>query len=177
MTTTTWFTKIATPIGAMLLVKTRRGLSHAYLENLIPTKRDASWTRDARAFADESKQLDAYFTGKRTEFDLALDPHGTPFQLAVWSALRDVRYGRTATYGEIARAVGRPQAFRAVGATNGRNPIAIIVPCHRIIGSSGALVGYGGGMPRKRWLLDHETGQRHLRRYTLMIGTPSCAST
>lgn len=170
-----WFTEIATPIGAMLLVKTSRGLTHAYLDNLIPTKRDADWTRDVRAFAEESKQLDEYFDGKRKTFDLDLDPRGTPFQLRVWRALREVAYGRTATYGEIARAIGRPQAFRAVGATNAKNPIGIIVPCHRIIGSSGALVGYAGGMNRKRWLLDHET--RYLRRYTEMMGTPSCAST
>jgi methylated-DNA-[protein]-cysteine S-methyltransferase len=170
-----WFTEVATPIGAMLLVKTNRGLSHAYLENLAPSKRDPSWTRDASAFRAERQQLDEYFDGKRTKFDLALDPRGTPFQLRVWSALRDVAYGRTASYGEIARAVGRPRAFRAVGATNGKNPIAIIVPCHRIIGSSGALVGYAGGMNRKRWLLDHE--RRYFLRYTEMIGTPSCVST
>ncbi len=151
-----WFSEIATPIGAMLVVKSSRGLSHAYLENLIPTKRDPSWTRDARAFRDEEKQLGDYFAGKRKAFDLELAPTGTPFQLRVWSALLNVEHGRTASYGEIARAVGRPRAFRAVGATNGRNPIAIIVPCHRIIGSTGELTGYAGGMHRKRWLLDHE---------------------
>ncbi len=177
MTTLTWFTEIATPIGAMLLIKTSRGLSHAYLENLIPTKREPEWTRDARAFRDESKQLAEYFAGERTTFDLELDPHGTPFQKRVWRALRDVAYGRTATYGEIARTIGRPRAFRAVGATNAKNPIGIIVPCHRIIGSSGALIGYAGGMNRKRWLLDHEHHRGHLRRYTEMMGTPSCAST
>jgi methylated-DNA-[protein]-cysteine S-methyltransferase len=144
----------------MLLVKSSRGLSHALLENFIPSSVAAmgngSWTRDARAFRDEKKQLAEYFSGKRKAFDLELAPQGTPFQLHVWSALCNVEHGRTASYGEIARAVGRPRAFRAVGATNGRNPIGIIVPCHRIIGSNGELTGYAGGLPRKRWLLEHE---------------------
>jgi len=151
-----WFTEIQTPIGAMLLAKTSRGLSHALLENLIPARRDPGWSRDARALRDESTQLAEYFTGARTAFDLELDPRGTAFQKRVWSALRDVEFGRTASYADIARAVGRPRAFRAVGATNGRNPIAIVVPCHRIVGSNGALTGYAGGVNRKRWLLDHE---------------------
>lgn len=150
-----WFHELDTPIGKMLLTKTRRGLSAAYLENLVPTLGD--WKRDANAFRDETKQLSEYFAKKRSVFDLELDPVGTPFQKRVWSALCDVAFGRTATYGEIARKVGRPTAYRAVGATNGRNPIAIIVPCHRIIGASGSLVGYAGGLPRKRWLLEHES--------------------
>jgi methylated-DNA-[protein]-cysteine S-methyltransferase len=98
-------------------------------------------------------QLDQYFAGTRREFALELEPQGTPFQLAVWEALRAIPYGATASYGDIARAVGRPNAVRAVGQANGRNPLAIVVPCHRVIGSDHSLTGYGGGIDRKRFLL------------------------
>jgi methylated-DNA-[protein]-cysteine S-methyltransferase len=106
-------------------------------------------------------QLAEYFAGTRRVFDLPLAPRGTAFQVMVWRALVKIPFAETRSYGEIARAVGRPAASRAVGAANGRNPIAIIVPCHRVIGSNGDLTGYGGGLPIKRWLLDHEcpTGQ------------------
>jgi methylated-DNA-[protein]-cysteine S-methyltransferase len=164
--------QISTPVGPMTLTKEGDALTAAYLENLVPA---IDGKRDARAFDEERNQLQEYFAGERTRFDLRLAPRGTPFQQRVWKALLGVGYGRTASYGEIARAIGRPEASRAVGAANGKNPIAIIVPCHRIIGSSGALVGYAGGLPRKKWLLAHESTQRRL--YTEMIGTPSCAST
>jgi methylated-DNA-[protein]-cysteine S-methyltransferase len=114
---------------------------------------------DGRAdplLARAREQLAAWFAGARTQFDLPLRPEGTPFQLAVWRELQAIPYGETRSYGQIAVRVGQPSASRAVGAANGRNPIAVIVPCHRVIGASGALVGYGGGMERKRWLLDHE---------------------
>ena len=101
-------------------------------------------------------QLAEYFAGRRHVFALALAPRGTAFQRMVWDALLRIPYGETRGYGELARALGRPSASRAVGAANGRNPLAIIVPCHRLIGASGALTGYGGGLPAKRWLLDHE---------------------
>lgn len=103
-------------------------------------------------------QLDEYFAGERRDFDLPLAPRGTPFQVAVWRALARIPFGETCSYGELARTVGRPSASRAVGAANGANPIAIILPCHRVIGASGTLTGYGGGLPLKRWLLDHERG-------------------
>ncbi len=102
------------------------------------------------------EQLEQYFRGDRREIDLPLDLRGTPFQLGVWGALRAVPYGRTASYGDIARRIGNPAAVRAVGLANGRNPIPIIVPCHRIIGSDGSLTGFGGGLDRKRWLLELE---------------------
>jgi methylated-DNA-[protein]-cysteine S-methyltransferase len=102
------------------------------------------------------RQLTAYFEGRLTEFDLPLEMAGTPFQRRVWDALREIPYGETSSYGELAQNIGRPSAVRAVGAANGRNPIAIIVPCHRVIGASGKLVGYGGGLPMKRMLLDLE---------------------
>ena len=101
-------------------------------------------------------QLGEYFSGNRAAFDLPLAPEGTVFQRDVWNALRKVLFGRTATYGEVARKIGRPSAGRAVGAANGANPISIIIPCHRIVGSDGRLTGYGGGLWRKEWLLRHE---------------------
>ena len=168
----TFHCQISTPVGPMTLTKEGDALTGAYLENLVPA---LDGKRDTHAFDDERAQLEEYFAGERTRFDLRLDPHGTPFQKRVWKALLGVGFGRTASYGEIAREIGRPEASRAVGAANGKNPIAIIVPCHRIIGSSGALVGYAGGLPRKKWLLAHESHQRRL--YTEMIGTPSCVST
>jgi len=107
---------------------------------------------------DASRQLDQYFKGRRTKFELALRPAGTPFQQAVWKALTRIPYGRTRSYKDIASAVGRPKAVRAVGAANGDNPISIIIPCHRVIGADGSLTGYGGGIERKEWLLRHESG-------------------
>lgn len=101
-------------------------------------------------------QLEEYFAGSRKTFDLDLAPHGTPFQLAVWNELMNVGYGETITYAELAQRIGKPNAVRAVGAANGANPIPLIVPCHRVIGSNGTLTGYGGGIERKQWLLAHE---------------------
>ena len=106
------------------------------------------------------QQLDEYFAGTRTEFDVALELQGSPFQVEVWTALRAIPYGETTSYAAIARAIGRPDAVRAVGAANGRNPISIIVPCHRVIGADGSLTGYGWGVDRKAWLLDHRARSR-----------------
>lgn len=103
-------------------------------------------------------QLEEYFDGRRKTFDVPLAPGGTPFQLSVWNALRDIAYGETRCYSDIARVIGRPAAVRAVGAANGANPIPIIIPCHRVIGRSGALTGFGGGLDVKRRLLDFEAG-------------------
>jgi methylated-DNA-[protein]-cysteine S-methyltransferase len=115
------------------------------------------WRRDDSAFTEACGQLDEYFAGERTEFDLPLNPAGTPFQRRVWDALKTIPYGEIRSYGEIAEQIGRPGAARAVGLANGRNPISIVVPCHRVIGASGALTGYGGGLERKQYLLDLET--------------------
>ena len=104
------------------------------------------------------RQLEEYFAGKRKTFDLPLAPRGTAFQLSVWNALQQIAYGQTRSYADIARVIGRPSAVRAVGAANGANPIPIIIPCHRVIGSSGALTGFGGGLDVKRRLLDFEAG-------------------
>lgn len=111
-------------------------------------------------FKDVAAQLDAYFAGELSDFDLEIDARGTPFQMRVWSQLREIPYGETISYGELARRVGNANASRAVGLANGRNPIAIIVPCHRVIGANGSLTGYGGGLERKSWLLGHESKPR-----------------
>ncbi len=116
----------------------------------------ASWRQDPGPFREAVAQLDAYFEGERTTFDLPLSMGGTPFQRQVWDALLTVPYGTTVSYAEQARRIGRAGSARAVGAANGRNPVAIIVPCHRVIGAGGKLTGYGGGLPLKQWLLDHE---------------------
>jgi methylated-DNA-[protein]-cysteine S-methyltransferase len=150
------FHVLDSPIGRLLLTGDGRALTGLYME---PHPRlPASARPDPAAFADAEAQLRAYFAGERTEFDLALAPSGTPFQLRVWEALRSIPYGETATYAELAAAVGKPSAFRAVGAANGRNPISVIVPCHRVIGADGTLTGYGGGLERKRVLLELEAG-------------------
>jgi methylated-DNA-[protein]-cysteine S-methyltransferase len=115
---------------------------------------DIVW--EQRAVAAIAAQIDAYFTGKRRVFDLDLAPGGTPFQQVVWSALLRIPYGTTLTYGQFATQLGKPKAARAIGAANGANPISLIIPCHRLIGSSGALVDYAGGLPVKRSLLTHE---------------------
>ena len=116
--------------------------------------------------ADAARQLADYFAGTRRAFDLPLAPRGTGFQQVVWRALLAIPYGETCSYGELARAIGRPAASRAVGAANGRNPIAIVIPCHRVIGADGSMTGYGGGLPTKKWLLAHEGVPTDARRAT-----------
>lgn len=120
------------------------------------------WVRDDGALADWCTRLDEYFAGTRTEFDLPVRLHGTPFQVEVWEQLRRIPYGETISYGDLARRVGRPEAARAVGAANGQNPVAIVVPCHRVIGADGSLTGFGGGLAWKQRLLDLERPQRRL---------------
>ena len=121
---------------------------------------DRAAVHDERAIARVRKQVEEYSAGERTEFDLELAPAGTEFQRAVWDALLEIPYGETRSYGEIARAIGQPQAARGVGSANHANPIALIVPCHRVIGADGSLTGYGGGLPLKRALLEHEAAHR-----------------
>jgi len=122
-----------------------------------------SWQRDDTAFNDAAEQLRAYFAGTLTAFEVRLEPRGTAFQRRVWNALTDIPYGTITTYGRLASGLGDPKATRAVGLANGRNPIAIVIPCHRVIGADGSLTGYGGGMHRKQWLLAHERGEARLR--------------
>ena len=140
-----------TPVGELTIVESDDALVEIHFGH-----RDVDLPRRARALA--ATQLEEYFAGKRREFDLTLAPRGTGFQLSVWSALRDIGYGQTKTYADIARVIGRPSAIRAVGAANGANPIPIVIPCHRVIGSNGSLTGFGGGIGMKRRLLDFESG-------------------
>jgi len=146
-----------TPIGRVLVVTSGHRLTGLYFDGHIRTPAvGALPERESDTLAAVRAQLDEYFAGSRTRFDLPMRLDGTPFQLEVWSALSGIPMGAVATYGEIARRLGRPEAARAVGAANGRNPISIVVPCHRLVGTGGALTGYGWGIDRKRWLLAHE---------------------
>jgi methylated-DNA-[protein]-cysteine S-methyltransferase len=120
------------------------------------------WQAAEEPFADVSRQLAEYFAGRRTVFDVPLAISGSPFQRRVWRALQDIPYGETISYGELARRIGVPSASRAVGVANGHNPISVIVPCHRVIGADGSLTGYGGGLERKRVLLELEAGVQSL---------------
>ncbi|NED98832.1 methylated-DNA--[protein]-cysteine S-methyltransferase [Phytoactinopolyspora halotolerans] len=158
---TTYWTTTDSPVGPLLLTADDGGLTGLYMEERRhgPHDVDPSWVRDDRPFDSTVRQLDAYFAGDLKEFELPLNAAGTPFQREVWAALRSIPYGEVRSYREIAEQIGHPTAFRAVGMANGRNPISIIVPCHRVIGTSGALTGYGGGVERKRALLDFEAGR------------------
>lgn len=127
-----------------------------------PMRTASGWTWSEEAFAPARAQLDEYFAGRRRSFDLALDPAGSPFELGVWRALLEIPYGETVSYGELAARIGHPGAPRAVGVANARNPVAVVVPCHRVIGADGSLTGYGGGLERKRLLLDLEAGVQAL---------------
>jgi methylated-DNA-[protein]-cysteine S-methyltransferase len=154
----TFFSIAKSPIGDLTLVGDGDALTGLYMtdhRHQAPLPPDAK--RAAGPFVAVRDQLAEYFAGERTQFTLPLRMQGTEFQRAVWRQLLDIEYGETITYGELARRIARPGASRAVGLANGRNPISIVVPCHRVIGSSGSLTGYGGGMQRKRFLLDLET--------------------
>jgi len=149
-------TTIASPLGELLLLGDGEALHGLYMQRGRKPGTVPSGRREPDAFAAVSTQLSEYFAGRRTSFDLALELTGTPFQLRVWRALREIGYGETLSYAELARRIGRPSASRAVGAVNGSNPISIVVPCHRLVGTSGALTGYAGGVEAKRSLLDFE---------------------
>lgn len=169
-----YYSEAASPIGPLLLISDGKSLTGLFMSEYrhgptageelsawgieaTPGKADR-WVRDdeAKPFREVREQLESYFDGRLTEFDLPLVMEGTEFQRQVWEALREIPYGVTISYGELAKRVGNPNGSRAVGLANGRNPISIIVPCHRVIGSNGKLTGYGGGLPRKAALLDFE---------------------
>jgi methylated-DNA-[protein]-cysteine S-methyltransferase len=157
---------LGSPIGPLTLVADNGQLSALYMDSQRHRPGDAALGSpgDERAepFASAAAQLSAYFAGQRTAFELPLAPEGTEFQRRVWAALQQIPYGQTWSYGELARHIGSPAASRAVGLANGKNPIALVIPCHRVIGSDGSLTGYGGGLERKRFLLDLETGADRL---------------
>jgi methylated-DNA-[protein]-cysteine S-methyltransferase len=154
------FRTIDSPIGLLTLAGRGEVLAHLRMVDQTYEPTRTGWSEDPTAFDGAVDQLQAYFAGELTEFELELDMQGTEFQRRVWQALRTIPFGETRSYGEIAAQVGAPGAARAVGLANGHNPIAIIVPCHRVIGASGNLTGYGGGLDRKRSLLALETSRR-----------------
>jgi methylated-DNA-[protein]-cysteine S-methyltransferase len=157
------YTLYPSPLGDILLARTDAGISHiVFQEGTTAMTPEPDWDHDATAFDDVAAQLDAYFAGELTDFDLPLAPEGTPFQLTVWQALQGIPYGETISYGELAQEIGRPTASRAVGAANGRNPLPIVIPCHRVIGQDGSLTGYGGGLRFKKALLSLEKNGRIL---------------
>jgi methylated-DNA-[protein]-cysteine S-methyltransferase len=157
------YTRIESPVGKLLLACDERGLRQVSFES---SKRAASvqsdWSEDKAPFAEVIRQLQAYFRGELKAFDLPLAPEGTEFQLLVWNSLRTIPYGETISYAQLALKIGNPKAVRAVGLANGCNPIPIIIPCHRVIGSDGSLTGFGGGLPNKKKLLALESRQLSL---------------
>jgi methylated-DNA-[protein]-cysteine S-methyltransferase len=155
-----WFCHYSSPVGVLVLTSDGEALTGLHLplpDGGAAPLPGSGWRRDEAPFREAVDQLHAYFDAERTGFDLRLRMAGTFFQRLAWDALLTIPFGTTISYAEQARRIGRPGAARAVGAANGRNPIAIIIPCHRVIGSSGTLTGYGGGLPLKEWLLDHES--------------------
>src|SRR3989442_13357289 len=154
----TTYTRFPSPLGELVLTASDTALTGVY----FPTSHPEAWLEGdghrpaSELLARARRQLTEYFVRSRTTFDLPLDPPGTDFQRQVWDLLRTIPYGATTSYGELARRLGDVRATRAVGAANGKNPIPIIVPCHRVLGANGALTGFGGGLDRKRWLLEHE---------------------
>jgi methylated-DNA-[protein]-cysteine S-methyltransferase len=163
---TTVYQVIPSAVGPLLLTADESGLTRVWFEKggRGHAPRD-EWLRveDAERDGDVATtiaaaraQLDEYFAGRRTRFELPLSPHGTPFQRRVWAALAEIPFGRTISYLELARTLGDERAVRAVGGANGKNPLPIVLPCHRVIGADGSLTGFGGGIERKRWLLEHE---------------------
>ncbi|MBZ5605345.1 MAG: methylated-DNA--[protein]-cysteine S-methyltransferase [Acidobacteriia bacterium] len=151
---------LETPIGTLLIAGDDAIHAIYFPKNGKAVKPEADWTESSRgAVGVAIKQLKEYFSGKRAEFELPLAPEGTAFQRSVWGQLCEIPYGQTISYGELAKRVGNPKASRAVGAANGQNPIPIVIPCHRVIGSNGKLTGFGGGLPTKEKLLALESRQ------------------
>ncbi len=149
-----YYCMVPSPVGKLLLAGSRTKLKLvSFQDGKHPVTPDPTWVEDTKPFKTAISQLKSYFAGTRKDFSLSLEPEGTPFQQRVWKRLQSIPYGKTASYGAIAKGIGKPTASRAVGAANGQNPLSIIVPCHRVIGQNGHLVGYGGGLPIKEKLL------------------------
>jgi methylated-DNA-[protein]-cysteine S-methyltransferase len=152
-----FYTTLDSTVGALLLTSNGDAITGLFMEKHKGGPKPISdWRRDDELFREAADQLRAYFAGELTEFELPIATGGAPFQQSVWAELRNIPYGSTISYGELARRIGNPKAPRAVGAANGDNPISIIIPCHRVIGSNGKLTGYGGGIERKKFLLEFE---------------------
>lgn len=157
----TYYTYHDTNIGSLLLAGGDEGLSLlGFPSGKMQRRHDKDWKEDAAPFKGVIEQLNKYFCAELNEFDLQLNPTGTEFQQSVWAALQEIPYGETWSYGELAKHIGRPKASRAVGAANGVNPIPVIIPCHRVIGSSGKLTGFGGGLQTKEFLLRLESEKK-----------------
>lgn len=157
MSDTLIYSYLDSPIGPLLLAGTRRALKIVGFSSGHKARgASPAWDRYDEPFRRVKRELTEYFAGERKRFDVAIEPQGTPFQRQVWAALVEIPYGETRSYREVAEAIGNPKAVRAVGAANGANPLPIIVPCHRVIGSDGGLTGFGGGLDTKRYLLDLE---------------------
>ena len=155
---TTYYHYHTTPIGQLLLAGDGEYLTLlGFPESSMARRHEATWSKDCKPFREVIFQLDGYFAGELQDFDLPLAPLGTEFQQTVWNALLEIPYAETWSYGELARHIGRPKASRAVGAANGLNPIPVIIPCHRVIGSNGKLTGFGGGIKTKQFLLNLES--------------------
>jgi methylated-DNA-[protein]-cysteine S-methyltransferase len=151
------YSVVPSPLGDLTLTSDGSALTGLYLADAAHARvPEPSWVRDDASLREVARQLAEYFAGTRSHFDIPLAPSGTPFQRSVWQVLRAIPFGQTLSYAELAQRIGARSAVRAVGAANGKNPISIIVPCHRVIGSDGSLTGYAGGLPRKRWLLSLE---------------------
>lgn len=162
-TNLTCYTRMESPVGPLLLAADDSGLRRIdFVNGRTPVQADPQWHDDAEPLRETIRQLRAYFAGELETFDLTLAPQGTSFQLAVWNRLCEIPFGETISYGELARRIGNPNASRAVGLANGSNPIPIVIPCHRVIGSNGKLTGYGGGLPIKEKLLALERRQLRL---------------
>jgi methylated-DNA-[protein]-cysteine S-methyltransferase len=173
----------SSPVGLLFLARSEKGLRYLEFMDRRSIKRmiaaheaatpGAKWEPSLLDLKETVDQLEAFFNGMLRAFELPLDMQGSDFQIKVWKALTTIPYGETRTYGQIAKTIGQPKASRAVGLANNQNPIAIVVPCHRVVGADGSLTGYGGGLPKKRWLLDHEA-RHNLRAATaqeLFAGT------
>jgi len=157
------YRNLDSPIGELIVAGDDQGLRFVlFKRGRDAVKAKADWEPDRGALDDTVRQLTSYFAGKLRDFDVPVAPEGTTFQRSVWRELQRIPYGETISYGELARRLGNPRAVRAVGLANGSNPISIIIPCHRVIGSNGSLVGYGGGLPIKQALLSLERGQSRL---------------
>ena len=158
------YTLMDSPLGPILLAGDDEGLKLINIqEGAAPVALQPEWQQDEGEFSDAIKQFGAYFAGELKAFDLKLKPEGTPFYRQVWQELTQIAYGETISYGELAARVGKPKAARAVGAANGRNPLPIVIPCHRVIGADGSLTGYGGGLRFKVALLELEKKHRVVR--------------
>ena len=161
MTASSFYTTLKSPIGELVLTASEKGLTGLYTPEHPLYEEAKKGERDPGPFKAAVKQLDEYFSGKRTEFSLPLAATGTDFQKRTWKALRTIRFGKTQSYGQIAKALKSPNASRAVGLANSKNPVCIIVPCHRVIGANGKLTGYAGGLKAKKWLLNHEAASKN----------------